>query len=83
MLIANWIQWGKMSIHDWSKISSTEAKARLILSYRFDKILRNQLWLEAWEKTYEDQLKETITSKLQAETQQKNQSDNGTVCVLY
>ena len=53
-----------MSIHDWSKISSTEAKARLTLSYRFDKILRNQLWLEAWEKTYEDQLKEMITSKL-------------------
>ena len=72
-----------MSIHDWSKVSSTEAKARLTLSYRFDKILRNQLWLEAWEKTYEDQLKEMITSKLHAETQQKNQSDNGTVCVLY
>ena len=49
-LIANWIQWGNMSIHDWSKVSSTEAKARLILSYRFDKILRNQLWLEAWKK---------------------------------
>ena len=74
MLIANWIQWGKMSIHDWSKISSTEAKARLTLSYRFDKILRNQLWLEAWEKTYEDQLKEMITSNLHAEAQQKNQS---------
>lgn len=74
MLIANWIQWGKMSVRDWSKLSSTEAKARLTLSYRFDKILRNQLWLEAWEKTYEDQLKETITSKLRDEAQQKNQS---------
>ena len=63
MLIANWIQWGNMSIHDWSKVSSTEAKARLTLSYRFDKILRNRLWLEAWEKTYEDQLKEMITLK--------------------
>ena len=73
-LIANWIQWGKMSIHDWSKVSSTEAKARLILSYRFDKILRNQLWLEAWEKTYEDQLKEMITSNLRDEAQQKNRS---------
>ena len=74
ILIANWIQWGKMSIHDWSKVSSDEVKARLTLSYRFDKILRNQLWLEAWEKTYEDQLKETITSKLHDETQQKSQS---------
>ena len=42
---------------------STEIKARLTLAYRFDKILRNRLWLEAWEKTYEDQLKKMITSK--------------------
>ena len=35
----------------------------MTLAYRFDKILRNRLWLEAWEKTYEDQLMKMITSK--------------------
>ena len=35
----------------------------MTLAYRFDRILRNRLWLEAWEKTYEDQLKKLITSK--------------------
>ena len=45
------------------KLSSTEIKARLTLAYRFDKILRNRLWLEAWEKTYEDQLRNMITSR--------------------
>ncbi|MBT2606054.1 DUF2309 family protein [Bacillus sp. ISL-53] len=60
-LIAVWAEWGNLPIDAWSQLSSTEIKARLTLAYRFDKILRNQLWLEAWEKTYEDQLKKMIT----------------------
>ena len=64
--IAYWVHWGKMPIHAWSQLSSTEIKARLTLAYRFDRILRNRLWLEAWEKTYEDHLKNIITSKLHA-----------------
>ncbi|MFD2617204.1 DUF2309 domain-containing protein [Terrilactibacillus laevilacticus] len=62
-LIAAWVHWGDLPINAWSKLSSLEQKARLILAFRFDKIVRNQLWLEAWEKTYEDQLKKMITSK--------------------
>ncbi|KAA9021038.1 DUF2309 domain-containing protein [Niallia endozanthoxylica] len=72
-LIANWGHWGNMSIHSWSQISATEIKARLTLAYRFDTILRNRLWLEAWEKTYEDHLKNKITSKLHNKAEQKNQ----------
>ena len=52
-----------LPIKAWSQLSSAEIKARLTLAYRFDKILRNRLWLEAWEKTYEDQLMKMITSK--------------------
>ncbi len=72
-LIANWAHWGNMAIHDWSQISATEIKARLTLAYRFDTILRNRLWLEAWEKTYEDQLKSKITAKLHHKVEQKTQ----------
>ena len=72
-LIANWVHWGNMPIHSWSQLSSTEIKARLTLAYRFDKILRNRLWLEAWEKTYEDDLKKIITSNRHNEAENINQ----------
>nr|WP_263326253.1 putative inorganic carbon transporter subunit DabA [Neobacillus sp. Marseille-Q6967] len=62
-LIAAWAEWGNLPINAWLQLSSTEIKARLALAYRFDKILRNRLLLEAWEKTYEDQLKTMITSQ--------------------
>ncbi|MBT2258909.1 DUF2309 domain-containing protein [Priestia megaterium] len=62
-LIAAWAEWGNLPINAWSQLSSTEIRARLALAYRFDKILRNRLLLEAWEKTYEDQLKTMITSQ--------------------
>lgn len=62
-LIAAWAHWGDLPIKAWSQLSSTEIKARLTLAYCFDKILRERLWLEAWEKTYEDQLMKMITTK--------------------
>jgi uncharacterized protein YbcC (UPF0753/DUF2309 family) len=55
-LIAAWVEWGNLPINSWSLLSSAERKARLTLAYRFDQILRNRLWLEAWEKTYEAHL---------------------------
>jgi len=68
-LIANWVHWGNMPIESWKQLSSAEMKARLRLSYRFDKILRNRLWLEAWEKTYEHGLEKVITSHLHTEAE--------------
>ena len=46
----------------------------MALAYRFDKILRNRLWLEAWEKTYEDQLKRMLLSQQQAKEIQPAQA---------
>lgn len=62
-LIIFWSKWGDMPIEEWSQLSSTEIKARLKLAYRFDKILRDRLLLEAWEKTYEDHLRNLITTR--------------------
>ncbi|QCJ42125.1 DUF2309 family protein [Bacillus sp. S3] len=67
-LIAAWAKWGNLPINAWSQLSSTEIKACLTLAHRFDKIQRNRLWLEAWEKTYEDQLKKMLISQHKAET---------------
>ena len=62
-LMAAWAKWGNLPTGAWSQLSSKEIRTRLSLAYRFDKILRNRLLLEAWEKTYEDQLKTMITSQ--------------------
>ncbi|MBB6446260.1 DUF2309 domain-containing protein [Bacillus benzoevorans] len=62
-LLAAWAEWGNLPIHAWSQLSASEIKARLALANRFDKIVRNRLWLEAWEKTYENQLKKLLLSQ--------------------
>ena len=65
-LLANWCIWGDMPITAWSQVSAAEIKARLLLAYRFDQILRERLWLEAWEKTYEEHLMRQIMADQQA-----------------
>ena len=82
-LIANWIQWGNMSIHDWSTVIFDRNESPFDTSYRFDQILRNRLWLEAWEKTYEDHLKKMITSNQHPRSPTKQSVCLGTVCLLY
>lgn len=62
-LILYWAEWGNLPVKAWSQFSAIEIKSRLTLAYRFDKILRNRIWLEAWEKTYENRLMRMMTSK--------------------
>ncbi len=73
-LILTWIDWGKLPINAWSKFSAKEIMARLTLAYHFDRILHKLLWLEAWEKTYENQLMQTITSKQDSEKENVKQT---------
>lgn len=61
-LIASWANWGNFPIKDWLQLSQEEIKARLTLAYKFDQIVRNRIWLEAWEQTYEVQLSNIICS---------------------
>lgn len=61
--ILMWAEYGNLPINKWSELSYTDQKARLTLAYRFDKILRSRLWLEAWEKTYEEILRKKILEK--------------------
>ena len=70
-LIAAWIHWGNFPINAWSGLPLAEQKARLNLAWQFDKIIRSRLWLEAWEKTYENQLMKKIASKQQISDQKK------------
>ncbi len=62
-LLIAWAKWGGMAIKEWSVLPANQQKARLDLANRFDKMLQNRIWLEAWEKTYEDQVRKKLTLK--------------------
>ncbi|WP_026572100.1 putative inorganic carbon transporter subunit DabA [Bacillus sp. UNC438CL73TsuS30] len=62
-LAAAWDQWGGIPYNRLAQFSTAELKAHFTLAHRFDRVVRQRLWLEAWEKTYENQLKEIIESK--------------------
>ena len=44
----------------------TEQSELLAFAYRFDENIRRKLWLEAWEQTHAEQLREKIASKQRA-----------------
>ncbi|WP_027409574.1 DUF2309 domain-containing protein [Anoxybacteroides tepidamans] len=61
-LLAAWIHWGDMTVTQWRQLKSEEQGARLTFADRFWRVGRYQLWLEAWEETYEEQLKKAMMS---------------------
>ena len=64
-LMEAWAKWGDMPINEWLQLSPQEVKERLTLAFQFDQTIQHQLWLEAWEQTYENHLKNLINSKRQ------------------
>lgn len=71
-LIASWIYWGDISIEEWLQMSATEQSELLAFAYRFDENIRKKLWLEAWEQTHAEQLREKIASKQRATNDKKH-----------
>ncbi len=53
-------------------MSATEQSELLAFSYRFDENIRRKLWLEAWEQTHAEQLREKIASKQRATNDKKH-----------
>lgn len=62
---------GNISTLKWSQMSAAEQSELLAFAYRFDENIRRKLWLEAWEQTHAEQLREKIASKQRA-TNDKN-----------
>ncbi|WP_010284769.1 DUF2309 domain-containing protein [Bacillus timonensis] len=62
-LITTCVTYSSLPMQEWNQLPLSELKARLLLGYRFDKIIRRRLWMEAWEKTYEQQLMEKMVKK--------------------
>ncbi|MGR5908971.1 putative inorganic carbon transporter subunit DabA [Bacillus paranthracis] len=53
-------------------MSATEQSELLAFAYRFDENIRRKLWLEAWEQTHAEQLREKIASKQHATNDKKH-----------
>lgn len=64
-LLEDWARYGGMNIPDWLELPLKQQNARLSFARSFDETIRNQIWLVAWEKTYEYQLMKTIGPKQQ------------------
>ncbi|MBS2771493.1 DUF2309 domain-containing protein [Anoxybacillus rupiensis] len=68
-LLVAWLHWGGMTAAKWQQLKAEEQCARLAFADRFWRLERYRLWLEAWEETYEEQLKTTIRSSCSADEQ--------------
>ncbi|WP_445724477.1 DUF2309 domain-containing protein [Fredinandcohnia sp. FSL W7-1320] len=64
-LIKAWVQYGGLTIEKWLGMSTEQQKEYLSFAYTFNEKIQKKLWLEAWEQTYTDQLKQRILAKQQ------------------
>ncbi|AVQ35109.1 DUF2309 domain-containing protein [Staphylococcus kloosii] len=70
-LVSEWCEWGGLAVTDWQQMSLEQQQEYLKFALAFDDKTRRQMWLEAWEETYENQLKEQLLTDNQ--DQLKNQ----------
>lgn len=61
-LLSAWLTWGEHSAEDWLRMTETEQREHLLFAHQFDETVRKQIWLEAWEQTYADQVSEMMGS---------------------
>lgn len=67
--ILSWLRWGGISLKEWSMLNSYEQKQYIMFATQFNQRECRKLSLEAWEATYNHQMKEMIVPQ-QVEQQQ-------------
>ncbi|WP_436855543.1 DUF2309 domain-containing protein [Staphylococcus caeli] len=72
--IQAWLEWGGCSVEDWQNMSEHEQQNYIAFSRQFNDQLCRKLWLEAWEASYNQQLKEMLVPE-QRHDAQTNVSD--------
>mgnify|MGYP001221288264 CR=1 FL=1 len=72
--MAAWIYWGGWSIGQWLQLPTDQQRIRLILAERFDKVVRQRLWLEAWEDSREAELKRVLMKRREMAPSKNGQS---------
>ncbi|MDP9727538.1 DUF2309 domain-containing protein [Alicyclobacillus tolerans] len=58
--MAAWYMWANFPIQAWKSLSISEQREYMKLAYCFNDLVRRQMGLQAWEKTYEERLKMNI-----------------------
>ncbi|KRG11058.1 DUF2309 domain-containing protein [Staphylococcus sp. NAM3COL9] len=63
--ILSWMQWGGFTAHQWEKLTTQEQQHHVLFAAQFNDQLRRKLLLEAWEATYNQQLRKIIAPEKQ------------------
>ncbi|MCD8909310.1 Na-translocating system protein MpsB [Staphylococcus gallinarum] len=69
--ILQWLEWGGYSVEAWSQLTSESQLAHVHFALHFNHQVSRKIWLEAWEETYQQQMKdhlEQTATKVQDET---------------
>ncbi|PAE18419.1 hypothetical protein CHH80_21745 [Bacillus sp. 7504-2] len=61
-LLASWLHWGELPMEEWLQMSDAQQQAYLSFASIFDDQLRRKIWLEAWEQTHEERLRQKMIS---------------------
>ncbi|MDN5637668.1 MAG: Na-translocating system protein MpsB [Staphylococcus equorum] len=64
--ILSWMQWGGFTAEQWDKLTTQEQQQHVLFAAQFNDQLRRKLLLEAWEATYNQQLRKIIAPEKQA-----------------
>lgn len=80
-LLAAWIQWGELTLEEWSELPASEQNEYLLFAYKFDEKLCRKLWLEAWEQTYTERLSQKLLSKQQEINYKKSSLAQFAFCI--
>lgn len=63
--ILSWMQWGGFTAQQWGKLTTQEQQNHVLFAAQFNDQLRRKLLLEAWEATYNQQLRNIIAPEKQ------------------
>ena len=69
--ILQWLEWGGYSVEAWIQLTSESQLEHVHFALHFNHQVSRKIWLEAWEETYQQQMKdhlEQTATKVQDET---------------
>ena len=79
--ILSWLRWGDISLKEWSMLNSYEQKQYIMFARQFNQRECRKLWLEAWEATYNNQMKEMIVPQKLEQQQNEHTQVQMAFCI--
>ncbi|TFD92939.1 DUF2309 domain-containing protein [Jeotgalibacillus sp. R-1-5s-1] len=69
--IASWMHWGELTFEQWSSLSFSEQNDYIRFASQFTDQVRRKLWLEAWELTHENRLRQKLSDEKSSAADEK------------